>query len=324
MRDYTIHFATNRNPEGTNDAPTRYGKDFSVNGREDLRFGKVTLRADENEVTKVLDEEVESMGKGNGQRLSSYFEECDPAPRIEVFNEHLEKEVYGSKQFFGELKSIMMDATDVLVFIHGYNVTWDDAVGSAIALQEMLNRPTSGDQTQKVAVVLFSWPSDGSMFPYRAYFSDRGAARDSGYAVGRGFLKLRDFLLELRIKIEKEKQEERKEGSTVLCDQDIHLLCHSMGNFVLQHALNRIDEHAGQTNLPRLFRHIFLCSADVDDDALEAGQPMERLEEMCFNISIYYNNEDKALFVSETTKGNPDRLGTHGAARPYRLHNKIH
>jgi len=45
---------------------------------------------------------------------------------------------------------------------------------------------------------LFTWPSDGQALPYVSYKSDRSDAKGSGYAIGRGFLKLRDFLVRLR------------------------------------------------------------------------------------------------------------------------------
>ena len=60
----------------------------------------------------------------------------------------------------------------------------------------MLNRV--GDKA--VRVVLFTWPSDGQKIPWWSYFSDRNDARASADAVGRAFLKLRDYLIEARIR----------------------------------------------------------------------------------------------------------------------------
>jgi esterase/lipase superfamily enzyme len=180
----------------------------------------------------------------------------------------------------------------------------------------MLNRPGAGDETQNVMVVLFSWPSNGSMFPFRAYIEDRADARDSGFAVGRAILKLKDVLIAIR--------QEAKDPKKDLCNQDIHLLCHSMGNYVLENALQRIQQFSPGPVLPRIFEHIFLCSPDVDDTVLESDAPMGRLHELTQNVSVYYNREDVALTISDVTKANPTRLGTSGAARPFALHNKIH
>lgn len=324
MKEYTIYYATNRNHIGADRwHPESYGKDFSADGRENLRFGKVTVRAYKKEVERFLDMEVDGMGSGNGEKLAGYLSGLAKTATIEAFKEKLDPKIpdkkqdltkFGSHRFFSELKDEMMKSTDVLVFMHGFGVSWHSAVGSALSLFEMLNHV--GDQEQKVMIVLFTWPSNGSLFPYRAYKADRADARDSGYAVGRGILKLRDFLIKLR--------EDAKESRTKLCEQDIHLLCHSMGNYALQNALQRIQEFTPGHVLPRIFEHIFLCSADVDDTVLEEDQPMGCLNEITHNISIYYNRQDKALLISDVTKANPERLGTNGAARPFKLHNKVH
>ena len=97
-----------------------------------------------------------------------------------------------------------------------------------------------------------------------------------------------------------------------------------MGNFVLQNSVDRLDQFTPGNVLPRLFEHIFLCAPDVDDDALEPQQPLGRVHELARSVSIYHNKGDLALVGSDYTKGNPERLGTAGAARPRLLHNKVH
>lgn len=326
MREYSIYYATNRKHEGPNRwHPKSYGKEFSGDGRENLRFGRVMVNANKARVEQFVKEKISGMGSGNGEGLAGYLSDRAESADIEAYREELKSTVpdkdqqpdkFGSSGFFSALKDEMMKNTDVLVFIHGYNVSWPEAVGSALSLQLMLNRKRADDQKQKVLVVLFTWPSDGSMFPFRAYKADRADARDSGYAVGRALLKLRDFFEDLR--------DRARKRETQLCDQEIHLLSHSMGNFVLQNALQRMGEFTSGSILPLIFDHVFLCSPDVDDDVLEDGKPMGWLHEMSRGVSIYYNREDKALLISDITKGNPERLGTNGAALPFKLHNKVH
>jgi esterase/lipase superfamily enzyme len=167
-------------------------------------------------------------------------------------------------------------------------------------------------------VVPFTWPSDGSKLPW-AYKNDRDDAVDSGKAFGRGVLKLRDFLSDLMKKA--------KKGEDQLCKQEIHLICHSMGNYVLQNTLTKLIEHHNEHHegYPlRIFKNIFLCAPDIDEDVLEPDKPMERLHEICKNATVYYNTGDVAMYFSDYTKGNPDRLGNAGAARPQVLHNRIH
>ena len=172
------------------------------------------------------------------------------------------------------------------------------------------------DPQQNVLVILFTWPSDGMALPWVSYKSDRSEATGSGAAVGRAFLKARDFLAGLR--------DRAKKGGRELCGQDLHLLCHSMGNYLLQSALARTFDFTPGNALPRLFEHVFLCAPDVDDTALEAGQPLVRVDQISRNVTVYHNRGDKAMVVSDYTKGNPERLGGAGAAHPALLHNKVH
>ena len=156
---------------------------------------------------------------------------------------------------------------------------------------------------------------EGEAIPIYSYLDDRSRAKNSGYAVGRGFLKLRDFFIRL--------YDDVKAENYVACGQAIHLLCHSMGNYVLQNAVARMIDFTPTSALPRLFENIFMCSADVDDTVLEPDQPLGQLNELTRSINVYYNREDKAMMISETTKGNPERLGYNGCARPYHVHAKV-
>ena len=326
MVAYKLYYATNRNHIGADRwQPQSYGTKFSDDGMENLRFGVVTVNADEDRVRKHLDADVKDSGTGNGEALSGYLKTCAESARIDAFEEHIKKEIaesaqpdakLGSKAMFDELQTAMFNSSDVLIYIHGFNVSWRDAVGAALALQLMLQNSPARDPEQGLLVVLFTWPSDGLALPWVSYKSDRSEAIGSGAAVGRAFLKARDFLAALR--------DRAKNAGQQLCRQDIHLLCHSMGNFLLQHALARMAEHTPGSALPRLFEQVFLCAPDVDDNALEAGQPFGQVHEIARSVSVYHNHGDTAMTVSDYTKGNPERLGGYGAAHPALLHSKIH
>lgn len=322
MTERRLFYATNRNHLG-NDRwhPDGYGKKFSDDGVENLRFGRLTLEVDESKLAKHLEADRGSMGQGDGEGLIKYLAKCTDSADIIAYREKINRSIaedqqdnikLGSQGAFSDLQAIMRENTDVLLYIHGFNVSWADAVGSALSLQEMLNHCPDGDTEQRVQVVLFSWPSDGMALPFVSYKSDRSEAAGSGNAVGRAILKVRDFLASLR------------RADATLCKQDLHILCHSMGNYLLQNALERCDAFTPGNALPRLFEHIFLCAPDVDDTALETGQPLERLHELARSVSVYHNRGDVALVVSDFTKGNPDRLGSNGPARPAVVHNKVH
>ena len=322
MAEIQIFYATNRNHQGPRWRPRGYGKKFSDDGAENLRFGHAWLEYDAERAEAFLNEPARE-DRGDGEGLAEYLSECAREARLTAYRERLDPNrselaqpnaKLGSRALFSDLAEAMRRRSDVLVYIHGFNVAWHEALGTAAALQLMLNRPGAGDPEQSVLVVLFSWPSDGLALPFVSYKSDRSEAKASGYAVGRGFLKLRDYLAGLR----------DRAGGQEPCGQSLHLLCHSMGNYVLQNALARMITYTPYGVLPRLFEHIFMCAPDVNDDVLEPGRPMERLHQLCRRVSVYHNRGDVAMYVSDYTKGNPDRLGTAGAARPAQLHHKVH
>ncbi|WP_374482439.1 alpha/beta hydrolase [Zoogloea sp.] len=323
--ELTLYYATNRKHVGRDRMhPTSYGTKFSDDGMENLRFGVVTVQAEDAEVNRHLGKRMKGCGVGDGEELGGYLAKCAKSADISAYEEKLSGDIHensqsdvklGSQALFANVEAVMRNASDVLVYIHGFNVSWAEAVGSALALQLMLRNAPGRDPKQDVVVVLFSWPSDGMALPWVSYKSDRSEAAGSGAAVGRAFLKVRDYLAGIR--------DGAKKGGREVCGQDIHLLCHSMGNYVLQNALARVADFTPGNVLPRIFEHVFLCAPDVDDNALEKGQPLANLDQIARQVTIYFNREDKAMVVSDYTKGNPERLGGAGAARPTLLHNKI-
>ena len=325
MVELKLYYATNRNHIGNRWHPKSYGTKFSNDGMENLRFGLVRVSADDKIISKHLTTKMKDCGVGNGEALGSYLAGCAKNARIDAYEETIKSHIadvaqggakFGSKAMFADVKVDMEASSDVLVYIHGFNVSWFDAVGSALALQLMLQNAKSKDPNQKVLVILFTWPSDGMALPWASYKSDRSEAAGSGAAVGRAFLKTRDFLSDLH--------DRAKKGGAKLCGQDIHLLCHSMGNFLLQNALGRLWDFTPGNALPRLFEHVFLCAPDIDDTALEPGQPLGLVDQIARHVTIYHNRQDKAMVVSDYTKGNPERLGGNGSAHPALLHNKVH
>lgn len=324
MEKLNLFYATNRKHLGNNRwQPAGYSTQPSSDRIENLRFGKLTLEVDKAQITKHLNTNT-GMGKGDGEKLAKYLSECIEKPnaiKISAFEEKIDETLsdanqpsttqYGSIAMFTEIQEIMRKSHDVLIFIHGFNVAWEEAVGSALSLQEILNSDVA-DATKRTMVVLFTWPSGGQALPFVSYKSDREEARGSGGAVGRGFLKLRDFLIRLR------------RNDSELCNQEFHILCHSMGNYVLQNAVKKMSQYSNGSVMPCIFDHIFMCAPDVDDNALETGNALGRLHEITRNVTVYFNTGDFALHVSDYTKGNPDRLGTAGSARPSFVHSKIH
>lgn len=352
----SVFYATNRAHEGPERfKPVRYGAGFSADGMENLRFGRVQFEVDMGEVNKLLARSRGPAGPGDGESLQGLFARAMKEPGnavIEAYQENIPGAVgakdaqppkLGSLAMFSDLQDWMVDGQDLLVLIHGFNVSWEEAVATAAAFEAVLNRPQQGTApAQTVRVVLFTWPSDGRAIPWASYKSDRADAAGTSGALGRALLKVRDYLHQVARDArtgESQKRELRARMAnmptaeveravaqlevTQLCRQRIHLLAHSMGNYVLQNALGRLWEFSPGDHLPRIFDQVFMCAPDVDDDVFEPGKPMERLPQVAQAITIYHNAGDAALRISDYTKSNPDRLGQRGAARPQLLHQKI-
>lgn len=216
----------------------------------------------------------------------------------------LEQSTFGSSKTFVALRERMMKAqSDTIIFIHGYNVSFCTALRSALEMQKNF-----GSHRNPVNLALFSWPSDGSMMSWLAYASDRRDAAASGPAFARGLLKVGDFLRAL--------------SPDQSCGRELHLVAHSMGNYVLRHALQHMRSETA-SRLPRLFDHIFLVAADEDEDAFEHDHKLKLLPNLAKCVHVYFNRGDLPIALSDTTKGNPPRLGADGARVPSQLPAKV-
>jgi len=270
MAKLRIYFATNRNYLGDNKVAV-FGGRFNPDGIGALRFGWAEF------------------DPAQGTSPQSVYVYPDPKPKVpgaEVKNP-------GSRLFLDDLRVAMRDGcADTLIFIHGFNVSFLDALKAGAALASEI---TIGGKT--VNLVVFSWPSDGQAVPFMSYYSDREDARTCGAALARTYLKLYDFMAGL----------DPKE----YCDRSLHLLAHSMGNYVLRNGLQALRVK-DPTKMVRLFNEIILAAPDEDDDAFDTDEKLRLLPALCRRVTVYYNQRDRALLISDKTKGNPDRLGSDG------------
>jgi len=282
----TVYFVTNRRPNKKSN-PTDFTGEFSEGGPANLRYGIAEVSGDDlDQVTLQL------------------------APERLVPNESLSTlgagTKLGSQDVMTEVRRKMTKhGRATVVFIHGYNVSFMEAAQAAARLKQNLTSVGGG---KGVNVVLFSWPSDGKMTPFLAYASDRHDAAAAGPAFARGFLKLADFL--------------RGATAEEECDESIHLLAHSMGNYVLRHAVQEVVRQS-PGRPPRVFDQVFMMAADEDDDAFEQDFKLRPLPRLSQRVNVYFNNGDKAMLISDKTKGNPDRLGADGPRQPRSVPGKV-
>ena len=75
--------------------------------------------------------------------------------------------------------------------------------------------------------------------------------------------------------------------------------------------------------MPRIFDQIFLMAADEDDDTFEHDHKLKLLPRLGRHVNVYFNRNDRAMAISDTTKGNPDRLGDDGPRTPFQVPGKV-
>ncbi|MDH5235779.1 MAG: alpha/beta hydrolase [Gemmatimonadota bacterium] len=154
---------------------------------------------------------------------------------------------------------------DVLVFIHGYNSSFEEA--AVRAAQVVADMGFDG------SVVLLSWPSAGEL---TGYVRDQQTARNTGY-----------FLLHLLRDLIPQAHPDR-----------IHVLAHSMGSEVLSKAVSLIDR---ADTLPRLEQVVF-AAPDVDARVF-AREILPTFRAHAAGVTLYASSEDDALRASRALNG---------------------
>jgi esterase/lipase superfamily enzyme len=186
---------------------------------------------------------------------------------------------------------------NILVFIHGFDNSFNDAITRAAFNREFL--AASGAPGTDATVVAFSWPSLGQIvsFPILQadYLTDQNTARASGYHLMTFLANLQPIL-----------KTARDNGRRTM------LLAHSMGNLALQSAVENWFLHG---NGPAsMFNAAALCAGDCGYDAF--GQPppasLSNLPQLAGTISIYYSHVDNVLQLSFVVNDGAARLGQDG------------
>ncbi|MBX9945338.1 MAG: alpha/beta hydrolase [Reyranella sp.] len=279
MAKTTVHFATNRQEKVENGEVVDFTDQLNAKSPVWLRYGAA-------EMVK-------------GRKSAPAFDVAElrvapeqiPDPGTDPDDAH---RVLGSEQVFEGLRlRLIENDADLLLLLHGYACTFPEALSNAAELKTQW-----GTASTPLETAVFSWPANGTMTPWLDYASDRDDARSSAKAIARSLERLMDYLGQLK--------------RADWCKADIHLVAHSMGNYALRNALQALLSNHGGRPLPRLFKNIFLMAADEDNDAFEHESKLARLPELAETVHVYFAGNDRALTISDKSKGNPDRLGSTG------------
>jgi esterase/lipase superfamily enzyme len=195
---------------------------------------------------------------------------ADPSRSFAV----IKADVLDQKNIESELHSRLMDgpSRNVLVFVHGFNNRFDDAV---FRFAQIVHDSGAND-----VPVLFTWPSAGELL---AYGYDRDSSTYSRDALERTL----DYLVA-----------DRSVG-------EISILAHSMGNWVTLEALRQMAIR-NRAISPKI-KNVMLADADVDIDVFRTQ--LNAMGQKRPSLTVFIADDDKALAVSKVLWGSKARLG---------------
>ncbi len=171
----------------------------------------------------------------------------------------------------------------VLVFIHGYNTTFDETVRKTAQLAGDLDLVTCDGKMRGVAVA-YSWPAQGTLL---SYLADEENAEWTQQ-------RLAPFL----------------EALAMVCRQEhaeLHLVAHSMGARALVRSLADLANAGEPHRRERLADHVILLAPDIGRGLFD--QYVERFLPLIGHLTIYVSAEDRALGLSRLLHGGHQRLG---------------
>ncbi len=161
---------------------------------------------------------------------------------------------------------------DAFVFVHGFNVSFEDAARRAAQM--------AFDLEFQGAPIIYSWPSNGELFDY---------AVDEANVIWT-VPHLERFFETLAA----------RSGAA-----RIHVIAHSMGNRAVCDALERLSRSAWADKSP--LRHLVLTAPDIDAGTFK--ELAARFRTTADTVTLYASSNDKAILLSQKIHRYP-RAGT--------------
>lgn len=195
----------------------------------------------------------------------------------------------------------------VTVFIHGYNSDWKDAARLYRRVCAQLFEGAEG----LGLCILFSWPSDGMKF---GYYPDRMDARSCAPDLAEILGRLYDWMVE--------KQRETADRPGKGCYVKTSVIAHSMGNYVLQKAMQLVWTRKNQPLLVSLLSQLLMVAADIDNDLFHGGEAIDRsdgdaIANLAYRVTAFFTGRDPVLGLSAGLKHfGKRRLGRSGLDGP--------
>ena len=242
----TVFYGTNREPNDINDLSKGYGNDRA----NKLHLGSCTVNVPydrkKGELTGTLWQKIK------------YFDASYGDVELQTLKAYEADDFW--KTISTLLKTLEPEEQQALVFIHGFNTSFEAAAIRATQI--------SVDLEHAGLTAFFSWASKGKAL---SYLSDEATVQYSEKH-------LTEFLTDFS----------KKSGA-----KRIHIIAHSMGNRALLEAVNRINR-----NNPEIeFGQIILAAPDVDADVFE--ELSKAYTKVSEQTTLYISKKDKAVGMSK-------------------------
>ncbi|MBI4757176.1 MAG: alpha/beta hydrolase [Betaproteobacteria bacterium] len=253
-----VWFGTDRNDTGSEVPRERFGDDRG----SDIRYGTVEVSIPPGHVKGELESPLV---------LRPMFE--TPEKHVVL----LRLDVQDAAQYWAGLRSRLAAGTrNVLVFVHGYNTSFEDAAGRTAQIAWDVEFPG--------VPMFYSWPSRGTVAKYPHDETNVEWAQPNL----RGFL--RDIALNLNA-------------------EGVYLVAHSMGNRALTRAFIELGRELPAQKLA-LFKEVVLTAPDIDADVFRRDIAPQ-LVASGTAVTLYASSKDRALKASRVVHGKP-RAGDSG------------
>ena len=239
---------------------TNAGDMFSGERAEDVSYASIAVSIPPDGARKVGQVQWPASLPGNPQR-----------DFVTVSADYLDKRAFSAAVSSAAKQS---GRSKVLVFVHGFNNRFDDAVYRFAQIVH--------DSKAEGIPVLFTWPSRGEL-RLNAYAYDRESAIYS-----------RDALEQLL--------------DTLAANpnvKEVNILAHSMGNWVTLEALR--GKAIGGGKIGSKVKNVFLVAPDVDVDVFRTQ--IRRMGSSRPRFALFVSQDDKALGLSQFIWGGMPRLG---------------
>jgi esterase/lipase superfamily enzyme len=255
----SVLYATSRQPTGNTNPAAFYG----FKRANEIQFGQC-------EVSIPIDHRT---GRLEAPSILRFEFRKDPEKHVVL--QHVRP--CPAEQFLTDLNSSVAQSKrrDVLVFVHGFNVSFEDAARRTAQI--------AYDLDFVGAPIFYSWPSRGRL-TLAGYRHD---ANNVKWAVPH----LVTFLNEVS----------SRSGA-----ETIHLIAHSMGNQALTDALSSIAGEFTERASPR-FTEVVLTAPDIDADVfIDLAKSFRKAAK---HTTLYASSNDLALGFSKKYQGNYHRAG---------------